>query len=789
MSDRDDSPERQYDYPPAPSHDFVPAPTFSTSFAIPETSFTFQQTEHAPSPTPDVTYSYYPFLRVGNLANIPPEDVNHLERQGCLRVPTRPVLDEFVQQYFLHVHPLLPMLDEGQFWDTYHSCASTSSRPPPPVSLLVFQAMLFASCNFVSRRALEGLGHATVRAARAALHRRCKLLYDMDTESSPVSIAQAALLLTHWSPPTSSAPRKPNSAWLAIAIQHAKTAEAHHHAALPTRQQGQTPAQARRQNLLKRLWWCCIIRDRIMGLGLRRSLQITRAHFDFDGAATFGFADLAAEASRSRVYDPDTKRCLAEILEQLVELCVVLTDVLILVFPLDDSPGWGRDMRPAERETLRDCKVALRRWYKGATRRFPASGGSAVARPGGRGSEFHHDSVILYTNLMYMYYHSSRVVLSHHEVLHLAITASAPSFSTIPSSDMAIIGENRDELQDASTGVTECLKELINLRLARWLPISAVAVTALPLVLHILDAKLSSTQKKSSQRPMSTQSVAKQHRLNILIEAMKTYQWQYDGVDWVSETIRHIINLAQLDAPVSDPSQATDDDAPISDWTDILASQPSSYLRLALTMDLSLSKGRFPEDADFPVSLRGLFTSGVNPIRVLLEQKRKEAEMLAAAAANASAPTYSAFFPSPGTLQAVDFELGTMHPSLFNLQPGTITALPSDTDTNSPTSGTGSPSVGMTESSASPQKGITGEATSEGIASLAAEVMGGYAMDGVPSGAGDLDGMYGDGSGHDVPGDWMEDVWGNLAAVEDGADRDTALVLLEALREGEAMAC
>lgn len=410
-SERDDSPEPLHDpyaEPALPPQEFIPAPTFSTSFAVPDNFTPLFTTDHdTQTTTPDVTYSYYPFLRVTNFANIPPEDVNHLDRQGCLRVPTRPVLDEFIQQYFLHVHPLLPMLDEGDFWDTYHgSPGAVNARPPPPISLLVFQAMLFASCNFVSRRALESLGHASARAARAAFHRRCKLLYDMDTESSVVAIAQAALLLTHWSPPTSSAPRKPNSAWLAIAIQHAKTAEAHHAAssAAAHNQHGLSQSQAKKQNLLKRLWWCCIIRDRVMGLGLRRSLQITRAHFDFDAAPILGFADLAAEAGRSRVYDPDTKRCLAEILEQLVELCVVLTDVLILVFPLDDSPGWGRDMRPAERDTLGDCKVALRRWYKAATRRFPASGGSAVARPGGRGSEFHHDSVILYTNLLYMYY-------------------------------------------------------------------------------------------------------------------------------------------------------------------------------------------------------------------------------------------------------------------------------------------------------------------------------------------------------------------------------------------------
>jgi hypothetical protein len=93
----------------------------------------------------DITYSYYAFLEVNNLPHIPPQDVNFLELQGCLRLPARSVLDEFVQQYFLHVHPLLPILDEGDFWDMYCNAAGVSSQGK--MSLLVFQAILFASCN------------------------------------------------------------------------------------------------------------------------------------------------------------------------------------------------------------------------------------------------------------------------------------------------------------------------------------------------------------------------------------------------------------------------------------------------------------------------------------------------------------------------------------------------------------------------------------------------------------------------------------------------------------------
>lgn len=96
----------------------------------------------------DITYSYYPFLSINNLQSVIPQDVNFLESQGCLRIPTRVILDEFMQQYFLHVHPILPFLNEGDFWNLY--CNQGSIVAGERMSLLVFQAMLFSCCN-VSR--------------------------------------------------------------------------------------------------------------------------------------------------------------------------------------------------------------------------------------------------------------------------------------------------------------------------------------------------------------------------------------------------------------------------------------------------------------------------------------------------------------------------------------------------------------------------------------------------------------------------------------------------------------
>lgn len=92
-----------------------------------------------------VLYSHYRYLSVGNLHSISHQDVSYLEAQGCLHVPTCPTLDNFVEQYFAQMHVLLPLIHEGEFWDMYSD--EGDAVPRRTISLLVFQAMLFASCT------------------------------------------------------------------------------------------------------------------------------------------------------------------------------------------------------------------------------------------------------------------------------------------------------------------------------------------------------------------------------------------------------------------------------------------------------------------------------------------------------------------------------------------------------------------------------------------------------------------------------------------------------------------
>lgn len=164
--------------------------------------------------------------------------------------------------------------------------------------------------------------------------------------------------------------------------------------------------------------------------------------------------------------------------------------------------------------------------------------------------------------------------------LHCAVLAAQARRNTWQH--LATIENNRKELWDATSGITDCLDELLELRIAHWLPNSAVACTALPLALHLLDIRLSSPGSSHPNVLSSNPRIAKkQKRLHTLIRAMKEYRPKYDGVDWLSKTIRYFMECTYLDEPVDsvwDPAfsnplhQAYDSD---EDEVDILRKNPT----------------------------------------------------------------------------------------------------------------------------------------------------------------------------------------------------------------------
>lgn len=108
-----------------------------------------------------ILYTCYHFLELGNLSNLSPRDVNLLESQSCLRVPTREVLGVFMQQYFRYVHPFLPIIHEGDFWRLCcrSNTGDSGNANEAALSLLLLQAMLFASSNVCGQHRAFSTSH------------------------------------------------------------------------------------------------------------------------------------------------------------------------------------------------------------------------------------------------------------------------------------------------------------------------------------------------------------------------------------------------------------------------------------------------------------------------------------------------------------------------------------------------------------------------------------------------------------------------------------------------------
>lgn len=132
---------------------FIPirdeSPSFCNAWSFRPSSFNSltNTTASTTSQHIDVIYSYYGFLESESLSHIPPEDFKFLENKGCFHVPARPVLDVFIKEYFLHVHPVLPLLNEGQFWDMYLGDTRLGTSSSTKISLFLFRAILFVSCS------------------------------------------------------------------------------------------------------------------------------------------------------------------------------------------------------------------------------------------------------------------------------------------------------------------------------------------------------------------------------------------------------------------------------------------------------------------------------------------------------------------------------------------------------------------------------------------------------------------------------------------------------------------
>ncbi|KAK6062775.1 cutinase transcription factor 1 beta (C6 transcription factor) [Seiridium cupressi] len=203
-----------------------------------------------------------------------PEDLEYLRVKGAFSVPSREVCDALIRTYFLHVHPLLPILDVTEFLTQF------TQNGYQNVNLLLLWSIILMAAGFEEPETLRKSRYASRKALRRTAYERAKLLYDNAYDDEQITLIQAVVLMGHWH--ADAEDRFEAWHWIGIAIYLCQTAGLHRN---PMRSVKGSPALTEsRERLCRRIWWTCVCRDRWMSMIKGRPLRIRLEDGDLNPA-------------------------------------------------------------------------------------------------------------------------------------------------------------------------------------------------------------------------------------------------------------------------------------------------------------------------------------------------------------------------------------------------------------------------------------------------------------------------------------------------------------------------
>ncbi|CAK1368309.1 Cutinase transcription factor 1 beta [Cercospora beticola] len=517
-------------------------------------------------------------------------DAEFLRSQGCFDLPPPAILKQIMRQYFRMVHPNLPIVMENSFWVRWDGDTFDLAHQ----SLLVLRAMLFAASCYVDNSTLASLGFNGQRQARNFYYRQAKLAFDFGIEMDPVANAQACLLLSYMSPSLSRL--QINVGWLIHAHRFAKLAGAD---SFHRRIEDDRPTAV----LLKRIWWGVLFRDRILSFGFRRSLQV---HLEDDSVwlndnSVLNAGDFESELGQSPIYDTETQLKNIEVLSALCRLISRLLGPLKLLYQYNMLDGRLQPASidlPATITAIKAHLVSLRIWHDDTIEKFPFPVSLDDV----------HETLCIYVNMLFIYHASIKFALHMHLIL---IHDSLPG-----SHALLQIEDSHRELQIANTDLGRRFQEMVQLRVMKDLPITAIPFLAPPLILQAINV--------TASRGLRTESNEARH-LDIFTRTLKSQQGRYDGSEFLIDVLNNVISYAQQNEDLTTSmntwrKSSSGDDGPSNrdhnsddsrqnpvrrlDWNTMVRKQPKLLLRLMFHLDYALRTWGVPQEKHFPPSLR-----------------------------------------------------------------------------------------------------------------------------------------------------------------------------------------
>ncbi|ROW06021.1 hypothetical protein VMCG_04632 [Cytospora schulzeri] len=415
-------------------------------------------------------------------AKIGPDEVSYLHCKGALSLPELRLQRQLLQAYIEFVHPYMPLLELHDFLNRVNSRDGRNGR----VSLLLYQAVMFAASAFVGIKALNEAGYTNRRAARKVFFQKARLLYDFDYESDRLVLVQALLLMTYWYEAPED--QKDTWHWMGVAISLAHTVALHRDPAT---------VSASKHKLRKRIWWSCFMRDRLIALGMRRPTRIKDEDFDVPMLEPSDFemevlADdnhiVPSECTLMR--DTKMQQELAEMCVQKAKLCVLISHMLKAQYSVlirDRSRPDAttkttmmllprKDLDDGQIKSVQTVDAELFAWLTSLPESCQYRSLTPTDVEGGR------SPVAVQRNLLHMVYQTTISALHRPQFL-----PSSPMQA--PAVSRAVQEISRSKVRNAATQITRMAAEMYRFGLESYLPTTGVTVVLPAMIMHLLHMK------------------------------------------------------------------------------------------------------------------------------------------------------------------------------------------------------------------------------------------------------------------------------------------------------------
>jgi hypothetical protein len=436
----------------------------------------------------DSVSGFFPPSRLTAIANIPyfikplpprigPDEIAYLEKKGALTVPSVGLRNEMLKAYIEFVHPYMPLIDLYDFIMIIESGNGSLGR----ISLILFQAVMFAGSAFVDMQHLHNAGYLTRKEARKDFFQKTRLLYDFDYESDRVSLVQALLLLTYYYETPDD--QKDTWHWMGVATSVAHTIGLH-------RNPDRSNMNSKKTKLWKRIWWSTYMRDRLIALGMRRPTRIKAEDYDVPMLELDDFEIVAIPDNITCVpadclvaRDVEMQRQMAVMCIEKAKLCLCISHVLSKQYcVLNNNQGIVNDRttmmllpKKLDPETceVKACDSELQYWMDNlpeeAQHRDTFTGCAAVD---------------LNRALLHMVFYTTLSALHRPQVL-----PSAPAASPSNAEAHDLLECSRRNVRRAATAITSLAQALDSADLVKYLPTTGVTVLLPAIIIHLLDIK------------------------------------------------------------------------------------------------------------------------------------------------------------------------------------------------------------------------------------------------------------------------------------------------------------